>query len=169
MRKGLLAQWRRGIVARGLAATALLAVPVAVAAMIGFGTSLSGLTDGLDALASGPGPSQAADAEAPEIDSAISAVATTTATGGDEAAAPAPAPPAPGGVREGAPPVEGTTPAPQGQGPATNTSPGGGGGGNDPAINPPDVGVPNTDGGLGGAVNGLLDGANNTVDGLLGN
>jgi hypothetical protein len=54
MRKGLLAQWRRGIVARGLAAAALLAIPVAVAAAIGFGNSLSGIAGGLSAVANGP-------------------------------------------------------------------------------------------------------------------
>ena len=169
MSKGILAQWRRGIVTRGLTAAALLAVPVAVAATIGFGTSLSGLTDGLDALASGPDGTEAANAEAPEIDAAIPA--TGTATGGGEGAAqPAPVPGAPGGVGgEGGTPVEGTTPAPQGQAPATNTSPGGAGGGNSPAVNPPDVSVPSTGGGVGGAVDGLLDGVNNTANGLLGN
>jgi hypothetical protein len=54
MRKGLLAWWRGRIVARGLAGAALLAVPVGVAAMIGFGTSLSGVVGGLSAVASGP-------------------------------------------------------------------------------------------------------------------
>ena len=50
----LLAEWRRGIFARGLAGAALVAVPVFVAGAIGFGTSLSGLTGGLSELASGP-------------------------------------------------------------------------------------------------------------------
>ena len=54
MGKGLLASWRRRIVARGMAGAALLAVPVAVAAAIGFGTSLSGVAGGLSAVASGP-------------------------------------------------------------------------------------------------------------------
>src|SRR5262245_23727068 len=54
MGKGLLASWRRRIVTRGLAGVALFAVPVAVAAMIGFGTSISGVAGGLSALTSGP-------------------------------------------------------------------------------------------------------------------
>jgi hypothetical protein len=41
------------IVARGLAGVALLSVPVAVAALIGFGTSLSGVAGGLSAVTSG--------------------------------------------------------------------------------------------------------------------
>jgi hypothetical protein len=49
MGRGLLAWWRRRIVARGLAGVALLSVPVAVAALIGFGTSLSGVAGGLSA------------------------------------------------------------------------------------------------------------------------
>ena len=54
MGKGLLAWWRRRIVARGLAGAVLFAVPVAVAALIGFGTSLSGVAGGLSAVTSGP-------------------------------------------------------------------------------------------------------------------
>src|SRR6266480_702928 len=54
MGKGLLAWWRRRIVARGLAGAALVAVPVVVAALIGFGTSLSGVAGGLSSVASGP-------------------------------------------------------------------------------------------------------------------
>src|SRR6188508_3333529 len=54
MSNGLLAEWRRGIFARGLAGAALVAVPVIVAGAIGFGTSFSGLTGGLSELASGP-------------------------------------------------------------------------------------------------------------------
>ena len=54
MGKGLLSSWRRRIVARGIAGAVLLAVPVAVAAAIGFGTSLSGVAGGLSAVTSGP-------------------------------------------------------------------------------------------------------------------
>jgi hypothetical protein len=54
MGNGLLAEWRRGIFARGLAGAALVAVPVVVAGAIGFGTSFSGLTGGLSEFASGP-------------------------------------------------------------------------------------------------------------------
>ncbi len=58
MGNGMLAQWRRGMVARGLATAALLAIPVAVAAAIGFKGSLGGLYDGLAAVVSGPDSSQ---------------------------------------------------------------------------------------------------------------
>jgi hypothetical protein len=51
---GILAQWRRGMLARGLAAALLLAVPVTVAAAIGFGNSFSGIGGGLSAIANGP-------------------------------------------------------------------------------------------------------------------
>jgi hypothetical protein len=54
MRKGILAQWRRGILARGLVGACLLAVPVAVAAAIGFSNSFSGITGGLSAITEGP-------------------------------------------------------------------------------------------------------------------
>ena len=54
MRKGMLAQWRRGILARGLAGAGLLAVPVVAAGAIGFGNSFSGITGGLSAVANGP-------------------------------------------------------------------------------------------------------------------
>jgi hypothetical protein len=54
MGKGLLAWWRRRIVARGLAGAALFAVPVAVAALIGFGTGFSGVAGGLSSVTNGP-------------------------------------------------------------------------------------------------------------------
>ena len=54
MGKGLLAWWRRRIVARGLAGAALFAVPVAVAALIGFGTGFPGVPAGLSAVTNGP-------------------------------------------------------------------------------------------------------------------
>ena len=60
MGNGLLAQWRRGVVARGLAAAALVSVPVVVAAAIGFETSLGGLADGLASGLGGPDDSQPA-------------------------------------------------------------------------------------------------------------
>ena len=54
MGTGLLSWWRRRVAARGLAGAALFAVPVAVAAAIGFGTSISGVAGGLSAVTSGP-------------------------------------------------------------------------------------------------------------------
>jgi hypothetical protein len=50
MRQGLIAQWHRGIAARGLVGAMLLMIPVLVGATIGFG----GVSAGLTSLASGP-------------------------------------------------------------------------------------------------------------------
>src|SRR3954454_21875403 len=54
MGKGLLASWRRRIVARGLAGAALFAVPVVVAALIGFGGGFAGVAGGLSSVTSVP-------------------------------------------------------------------------------------------------------------------
>ena len=160
MPKGLLAQWRRGIVARGLAAAVLLAVPVGVAATIGFGTSLSGLSEGLGALASGPSRSQAEPvADRDPIDSAISAVATATADGRGGAPAGG-APGLPGGG--GGTPTGGATPN---EAPTAPEASGGTSGGDEgvdlPGVDTPSSG-PGTDpvgdllDGLGGAINGVF-------------
>ena len=50
MGNGLLAWWRRRIASRGLVGAALCAVPIAVAALIGFETGLSGIASGLAAI-----------------------------------------------------------------------------------------------------------------------
>jgi hypothetical protein len=163
MPKGLLAQWRRGIVARGLAAAVLLAVPVGVAATIGFGTSLSGLSEGLGALASGPARSQAEpDTDRDAIDSAISALAsaTTGGSGGGQAGAPGPGVPV-GGGGDGGAPSGGSTP--DDAAPAPEAS--GGTSGTEEPVTVPEVDVPNsgTD-----PIGGLLDGLGGAIDGLLG-
>src|ERR671924_2003987 len=75
MGKGLLAWWRGRIVARGLAGVALLSVPVAVAGLIGFGTSLSGVAGGLSAVTSGPSAVPASAPTRPNSDLNRSAVA----------------------------------------------------------------------------------------------
>ena len=171
MGKGLLAQWRRGIFARGLAGAAMLAVPVAVAAMIGFGTSLSGVSEGLGALASGP-PTATPDDDPgrSRIDGALSAVATST--GGGERSAGAPAPGSPGddddgGTGTGESPT--VTPTVPGTGTGTGTGIGtGGGGAQEPTVQPvPQVDVPTGDSG-GGGLQGLVDDVGNAVDQLLG-
>ena len=64
MGKGLLAQWRRGVAGRGLAGAALLAIPVAVAATLGFSVGFSGLNDSLSAI-SGPSAGAAANGAGP--------------------------------------------------------------------------------------------------------
>jgi hypothetical protein len=156
MRKGLLAEWRRGLAARGFAAAALLAVPVGVAAAIGFGSSVSGLTEGLDSLANGPDSSQATPASSREIDTAITAIA-----GGDPAA-PAPAQgvpgtnPVPGGGTD-APGDDGGSDD-SGTGVAQNPPSGGGAPGLDPEVNVPS----------GNPVGDLVQDLNDSLGGLLG-
>ncbi len=54
MGNGMLAQQRRGLAVRALAGAILLAVPVVVAAAIGFSSGISGLTSALQAGLNGP-------------------------------------------------------------------------------------------------------------------
>ena len=82
--------------ARGLAAAALLALPVGVATAIGFSPSASGLSEGLGSLASGPdAPPEAAQRDG-SLDAAIVTAAAgpaadvPAAPGGDTTAAPGP-------------------------------------------------------------------------------
>src|SRR5687768_5945812 len=146
MRKGLLAERRRGIVARGAAAALLLALPVGVAAAIGFEGSLGGLSEGLTALASGPDPSQAAedaDGGADPIDSAISALASPTGPGSGPGGG---APGAGGGTGPGTESPGGGGGGSPGGAPGAPGAPGGPGGptgGGDVNVDPPDVTAPN--------------------------
>ena len=59
MGNGLVAWWRRRIASRGLAGTVLCCIPVAVAALIGFGFSggLGGIVNGLASVGGGPAES----------------------------------------------------------------------------------------------------------------
>lgn len=77
MGNGLIAQRRKGIGARGLGAAALLAIPVAVAAAIGFQGSLDGLGHAL----SGPKGAQPGSEQA-AADSTPAALATLAPAGG---------------------------------------------------------------------------------------
>jgi hypothetical protein len=54
MGNGLLAWWHRRTASCGLVGAALCVVPIAVAALIGFGTSLAGVASGFGALTTGP-------------------------------------------------------------------------------------------------------------------
>jgi hypothetical protein len=54
MGNGLLAWWHRRIASHGMAGAVLCVVPVAAAALIGWGTSFSGIASGLSAVTSGP-------------------------------------------------------------------------------------------------------------------
>jgi hypothetical protein len=172
MGKGLLAWWRRRIVARGLAGAALFAVPVAVAALIGFGTGFSGVAGGLSSVTNGPDAVPAAAQTGPsKLNRAVVALAskqtgstnsTSTGNGGGS-----------GGSTGGSN--------------GTSTGSGGSGGSNSgssgtsvPTIDTPsapNLSLPGTGSGgaaggaadtVNGTVNNVLGGVDNTLNGLLG-
>jgi hypothetical protein len=172
MGKGLLAWWRRRILARGVAGAALFAIPVAVAAAIGFGTSLSGVAGGLSAVTSGPDAVPASAQTSTNLNNAVVALAgkpsgsvrpssdSTTGSGGSNGSV--------GGSNLG------TT--------GGGSSTGSGGSGN-PVSSPVTLGGggahvtlpggsgtdPNSPSGtVNGTVNNVLGGVNETITGLLG-
>ena len=169
MGNGLLAQWRRRVVARGLVGAVLLAIPVAVAAVIGFGSSLSGVAGGLSAIAEGPSTTTTTSQLAPyKLNRAVKALAahdtTTIAALGSSADAP---------VGSGVGAGGGSTTGVGGSG----GSGGGGGGSDSPTVSAPaapDIPLPgggsttDTASQLNNGVSNLIDGVNDTVDGLLG-
>ena len=179
MGKGLLAQWRRRIVARGLAGAILFAVPVAVAAALGFGTSLSGVAGGLSSIAEGPDELATADAlTTGKLNRAVAAAARSNeasrltasregAGGGDgsDLDGSSNGSTGDGGVDEGD-----TSGAVTDTGSAINPPgidlPGGGNGGGSGGGG--GGGVEGTVNDVGESVNGALTGVGNTVDGLLG-
>lgn len=172
MGKGLLAWWRRRIVARGLAGVGLFAVPVAVAALIGFGTSLSGVAGGLSAVTNGPDALAASAPTGPaQLNRAVVALASRNG----------PASNGNGSSGSGSGTSFSGVPDRSSSG-TTGTSGGGGdnsgGGGPIDTIStppPPDVPLPggggdpgNTVDNLNGAVNNVVGGVNTTLSGLLG-
>jgi hypothetical protein len=173
MGKGLLAWWRRRIVARGLAGAALFAVPVAVAAAIGFGTSLSGVAGGLSAVTSGPNAIPASQTTPASLNRAVVALAGQPgATVGDSGGSSGPqvsAPSTSGGTVGGTNTTSGSGSGGSGgsTGPLGGTGapnlplPGGGGagGGGDPQ---------DTVNNFGSGVNNVLGQVDNGVSGLLG-
>jgi hypothetical protein len=173
MGKGLLAWWRRRIVARGLAGAALFAVPVAVAALIGFGGGFAGVAGGLSSDTNGPDAVPASAQTAPnKLNRAVVSLASKqTGSGGS----PRPSSHDGGGSSGGS--TGGDTSGGGSTGSGTGSS-----GSQSPVINTPsapDVSVPGTGGSTGGAVSGatnvvndtvnnVLGGVNNTLNGLLG-
>lgn len=153
MGKGLLAQWRRGVARRGLAGAALLAIPVAVAATLGFSVGFSGLNDSLSAI-SGPSPGAAANGAGPRR-ALVALVGDTRPAGGETTNGGA------GGAPE--PVAGGTEPA----GPDTSGGTGGSNGGDGGAAPLPDAPTVDLPDG-GGGVGSLVDGVNQTVSGLVG-
>jgi hypothetical protein len=185
MSNGLLAWWHRRITSSGLAGAALCAVPVAVAAVIGLGTSLSGIASGFAALTSGPDRSSisaqtdpSAETDRSRLNRLVVALSSQSGSslgsnpGGDTITI---------GARQGA------TGSGTGTGAVVGTDGSGSsvGGSGSPTISAPDVSLPGTGGAsdtvnntvnsVGGtvdstvdSVNNTLNGVNSTVNGLLG-
>ena len=165
MGTGLLSWWRRRVAARGLAGAALFAVPVAVAAAIGFGTSISGVAGGLSAVTSGP-------EAVPGLGSDLAQQAESRACGPGEPAdrferlrVPPRRVRGGGGGGSSRHHRHGTG---SGTGGGSAGSGSGSGSGSRPVIDtstsPPQINLPRT----GGATDGVTNGVNNTVNGLLG-
>jgi hypothetical protein len=171
MGKGLLAWWRRRILARGVAGAALFAIPVAVAAAIGFGTSLSGVVGGLSAVTNGPDAVPASAQTSTNLNHAV--VALASKPGGTRSSSPSTG--SGGSNRTGS--LGGSGLGSTGGGAGSGGSGGSGsppltlGGSGGPTVTLP--GGSGTDptspsGTVNDTVNNLLGGANNTVNGLLG-
>ena len=163
MGKGLLAWWRRRIVARGLAGAALFAVPVAVAALIGFGSGFAGVAGGLSSVTNGPDAvPAAAQTRATKLNRAVVALANrqTTSTASGPSSSPT------GGSTGGSTGTIGSSGTS-----GTTGSSGTSSGSSSPITIPstPDVSLPGTgSSGAGGAVSGATDTVNGTLDNVLG-
>lgn len=166
MGKGLLPWWRRLIAARGLAGAALFAVPVAVAAAIGFGTSISGVAGGLAAVTSGP-EAVPASAQTSPSKLNLALVAQANRQIGSNGSASIRRVRGVGGGGGGSTGTTGTGAA-GGTGGGSAGSGSGSGSGSRPVVDtstsPPQVNLPGT----GGATDGVTNGVNSTVNGLLG-
>jgi len=166
MGTGLLSWWRRRVAARGLAGAALFAVPVAVAAAIGFGTSISGVAGGLAAVTSGP-EAVPASAQTSPSKLNLALVAQANRQIGSNGSASSRGVRGVGGGGGGSTGTTGTGAA-SGSGGGSAGSGSGSGSGSGPVIDtstsPPQINLPRT----GGATDGVTSGANNTVNNLLG-
>ena len=146
MRNGMLAQWQGRIAGRGMAAAALLTIPVLMAGVIGFNGGLDGVTGGFFSALDGPEPQASESIAAP--------------------GAGAPAAGAPGGAGGG---------AGGGDDGGGSADPGGGGGAPSPGPATPTGDAPGTPGlpvpvdDPSGTVDGVVNGINQTVNGLTGN
>jgi hypothetical protein len=162
MGKGLLAWWRRRIVARGLAGAALFAVPVAVAALIGFGGGFSGVSSGLSSFTNGPDAVPAAARTGPnKLNRAVVALASRHI--GSNGSAP---------TRNGSAGGSTQTDTGAGDGSSSGTSESGSSATQVPTVNvptSPDLGLPGSGGGGAGGVSGAVNGATNVVNGTVNN
>jgi len=157
MSNELLAEWRRGVAVRGVAGAFLLAVPVAVAAIIGFGSSLSGVVGGLSEIATGPDRAPASQANPTTLSRAVSALPPTVNGGG-------------GGGANG-PNNSGGIVGPGGSGSGAPAGGGSGGGGSGNGSQTPGApALPPINGnGAGNGVGNAVNGITNAVGGLLPN
>ncbi len=167
MGNGLLAWWRRRIVARGLAGAALFSVPVVVAALIGFGTSISGVAGGLSAVTSGPDavPASAQTATPSKLNHAVVALASKQQ--GSSLGSPSSTGDGSGGGGGGSTlGSDGTT----GSSGGGSTGSGGGTSGTQiPTISTPSAPtVPDVQLPGGGSTSGTTDAVNGTVDNVVG-
>jgi hypothetical protein len=169
MSNGLLAQWRRRIAGRGIAGALLLSVPVAVAAALGFSGAFSEFGSGLRAIGSIGGDSPDTEGPAP-----LNRVVITPAAGGagtSDGGGAVDAGGAPGGGfggggsgGSGGGGTGGGGTGGGGTGGGTGGGDGiGGGGGAIPGTPSVDLPVDDAPGGSGS----ILDGVNDTVNGLL--
>jgi hypothetical protein len=171
MGNGLLAEWRKGIVVRGLLAAALLAVPVSVAAAIGFEGSLAGLGGGLGSLADGPAETRLEADQTPAASTLGGTIGNVAAVGGRGGGG-TPGGGSPSGV-DASPVTGGAAPTPGSESAPGATTPGGEGGGQDGgSVLTPGSEVTGPGGapaaGPNNPVGQLLDDVNETVTGLLG-
>ncbi len=163
MGKGLLAWWRRRIVARGLAGAALFAVPVAVAALIGFGSGFAGVAGGLSSVTNGPDSTPVSAQTGPaRLNRAVVALASRQSGSSGSAARQGDST---GGSTGGS---TGTTDT-SGSGTSGSSGSSGSSGTQTPQIDAPtapQITLPG--GGSGGAVGGATDIVNGTVDNVVG-
>ena len=142
----------------------MFAVPVAVAAAIGFGTSISGVAGGLSAVTSGP---DAVPASAQTSTSKLNHAVVALANGQSARPAPRPSGNVTGGGSGGS---SNTTVTGSGSGTGGESTSSGGGSGScsrpviDHAPARRQINLPGT----GGATDGVTNGVNSTVNGLLG-
>lgn len=168
MQDTLAHDWRKRMAARSTVCAMLLAVPVLVAALIGFSAGPGGLPFGISSLASGPGQNSIGVAGRSAQGNSVARLVGTTVT---TATTTTPAPPGAGvaGVGAGGDAGGGTA----GGGTGTGGGTGGGGenrGGSGPTRKPPaapsrpspPAATNPTDTG------GVLDSVADTVNGLLG-
>jgi hypothetical protein len=166
MGKGLLAWWRRRIVARGLAGAALFAVPVVVAALIGFGTGFSGVAGGLSSVTNGPDAAPVASQTGPNrLNRAVVSLASKQTGSTSDPASEGNAVGGPSGNSSDLNSSNGSGSSGSGSGSGTGS---GSTGSQTPTVNTPSVPTVNLPNAGGPATSGTTDAVNDTVNGLLG-